>query len=111
MKILAYELDAYPSFVQSPLSLLFFSARWCGTCRGVARSLAALPEDLNFQVMMLDAETEKAIADSYDVLGVPVLILLKNGIEQARHSGSTIYSELIEWLRDCGIDLPTPLEQ
>ncbi len=108
MELLVYDRDRYLSLITNGRIVLFFSARWCGTCRGVLRALKALPDDVPFQGMSIDVETEKALADSFDVMAVPVMIYLENGIEIARHSGSTIYSELLEWLLSCGIIISAP---
>jgi len=90
--------EGTPVPTSSPIILYSFYARWCGTCRGVRRALQTFEATSPIPVVEVDVEMFKAFSLLYDVQGVPVVILLKDGREIARRGGSTTYDELREWL-------------
>lgn len=92
------QFEGTPVPTSSPIILYSFYARWCGTCRGVRRALQTFETTSPIPIVEVDVEVHKAFSLLYDVQGVPVVILLKDGREIARRSGSTTYEELREWL-------------
>lgn len=82
---------------QHPL-YLFFTTRYCGTCRGFQRSIDALEKQLLYPVITIDTETMRDFAKAFDVSGVPVFMRVEKGLEIARRSGSTTSEELLDWL-------------
>lgn len=80
--------------------LVFFSAKWCGTCRGVKRSLLKYLETESFPIVWIDIDEHLTLSKQLEVLGVPVIMLIKNDVEIARRSGSTTYDELLIWLAE-----------
>lgn len=79
---------------------LFFTTRYCGTCRGFQRSLDTLSQAMVYPILSIDAEESRSIAKAFDVTGVPVLIRIEKGLEIARRSGSTTSDELTQWLNE-----------
>ncbi len=78
---------------------LFFTTRYCGTCRGFQCSIDALVKQLHYPIITIDTEIMRDISKAFDVSGVPVLMRVEKGLEIARRSGSTTSEELLEWLR------------
>lgn len=87
-----------PVPTSSPLILYSFFARWCGTCRGVRRALERYETTSPIPIVEVDVELHKNFAALYNVQGVPVVVLLENGREIARRSGSTTFEELHDWM-------------
>jgi len=78
--------------------VLEFFARWCGTCRQVSKSFAALEPQYDAVFIKIDTEHEKSLTDLFNVKGIPSVIVLKDGIEVARKSESMNVEEFKESL-------------
>ena len=69
--------------------LVDFSAVWCGPCKLLDPIVEELAQEWSEQikVVKLDVDTNATIAMQYQVMGVPTLILFKNGEVQERVTG------------------------
>jgi thioredoxin 1 len=69
--------------------LVDFTAAWCGPCKMLAPLLEELAEEWQgkAQVYKMDVDTSPEIPLKLGVMGVPSLILFKNGKEAARITG------------------------
>jgi thioredoxin 1 len=79
------ELDA--KLQASPFALLDFSSPGCAPCRKITQSLPSLLHELlplSVAAYEVDVTAEPAIAARFMVLGVPALILFKEGREISR---------------------------
>ncbi|MBN2345818.1 MAG: thioredoxin family protein [Candidatus Aminicenantes bacterium] len=71
----------------APFILLDFSSPGCVPCKKIARELPSLLSAMNpvsIEAFEVDITTDPSIASRFLVLGVPTLILLKEGREIAR---------------------------
>jgi thioredoxin-like negative regulator of GroEL len=93
-----YTFQGTPISTASPIIVYSFHARWCGTCRGVRRALEVFETSSPVPVVEVDVEAFQTFSNLYNVQGVPVLILLRDGREIARRSGSTTLEELRDWM-------------
>lgn len=69
--------------------LMDVSAEWCGPCKRLEPELEKLANTWKEDVLMvrLDLDASSDVAGRYHVMGVPTLILFKDGKEVARSVG------------------------
>ena len=69
--------------------LVDFTAAWCGPCHMLAPVVEQLNHEWNGAVKVghLDADTNTELVMQYGVLGLPTLILFKNGQPVERLTG------------------------
>jgi thioredoxin 1 len=89
---LALTADAFQAEVlESDLPVLVdFWATWCGPCLAIAPHIEAIAAEMEGQakVFKVDVDQSRSIAEKYDIMSIPTLIVFKNGQEAARHTGS-----------------------
>ena len=69
--------------------LVDFWAEWCGPCKMIAPIVDEIAEkhDGKIRVGKLDADQHQEILTRYGIMGIPTLILFKNGEAAARVTG------------------------
>jgi thioredoxin 1 len=69
--------------------LVDFSAVWCGPCKMLDPIVEELAQEWSnlIKVVKLDVDNNASIAMKYQVMGVPTLILFKDGEPQERVTG------------------------
>ncbi len=76
-------------------------APWCGPCRAMApefeRAAAALEPDL--RLVKINVDEEPALAQRFQVSGIPALVLALHGRELARSAGARSAAQLVEWAK------------
>ena len=77
--------------------LVDFTAVWCGPCKMIAPMIDELAEDWlgKVNIYKMDVDTSPTIPLKYNVMGVPSLILFKNGEIAARITGFRPKKQLI----------------
>lgn len=84
--------------------LVDFWAEWCGPCKMIAPIVDELAEEYDgkLRVAKLDADANPDVLTNYGIMGIPTLILFKNGEDVARITGfkpkDKIVSKLVEHL-------------
>lgn len=76
--------------------LVDFHTRWCVPCKKMAPIVDKIAEQYKTQAIVLrvDVDKSKEVAKHFQVQGIPVFILFKNGKEKWRHNGMVTQAEL-----------------
>ncbi|WP_178985555.1 thioredoxin [Winogradskyella helgolandensis] len=77
--------------------LVDFFAEWCGPCKAQSPIIKALAQEVNgkVRVIKIDIDKNQAVAQRYNVRGVPTLVLFKEGQIVWRQSGVQSKEQLI----------------
>jgi thioredoxin 2 len=80
--------------------LVDFWAEWCGPCRMVSPAVEGLARDFagRIKVVKLDVDAAPRIAARYQVQGIPLLVLHRDGKEVDRRVGAVPGPVLRQWL-------------
>lgn len=78
--------------------LVDFYADWCGPCKMLAPILQEVKADLEerVKIVKIDVDKNQALAQKFQVRGVPTMILFKNGHQLWRESGLVQKEQLVE---------------
>ncbi len=70
--------------------LVDFWAEWCGPCRMIAPSVSQIAEDYDgtIKVTKVDVDDNPAVPGRYGIVGIPTLMLFKNGEVVERITGA-----------------------
>lgn len=76
--------------------ILKFSATWCQPCKALSKTMEAL--DLGVRVEEIDIDQNDQLAAEFKIRGVPTLILVRDGKEVARTSGTKTAEQLKQFV-------------
>lgn len=78
--------------------LVDFFATWCGPCKAMSPILDDVAKKVQgkARVLKIDVDKNQQAAATYQVRGVPTLILFKNGKQLWRQSGVVDANQLVQ---------------
>lgn len=96
MAVINVTKDNYEEIKNSGKTVLLdFYADWCGPCKMVSPMVDQIAEEHpEYIVGKINVDDEEELAESFGVMSIPTLVVLKNG-EQAEKSVGVIPKEKI----------------
>ncbi len=81
--------------------LVDFKADWCGPCKMMIPILKEVKQQLKeeIKIIKIDVDKNQSVAATYQVRGVPTLILFKEGKQVWRQSGVVPANQLVPLLK------------
>lgn len=82
--------------------LIDFHTVWCAPCRKMAPVIDKIEVDYKDKaiIMRIDVDKSKEVGNAYNIKGVPVFILFKNGEEKWKYNGIISEEELKKQIED-----------
>jgi thioredoxin 2 len=80
--------------------LIDFWAPWCGPCRMVSPALESIARKRagRVKVVKVNTDAEPMLARRFQVQGIPLIVLMRDGAEIDRRVGAAPERQLSEWL-------------
>lgn len=77
--------------------LVDFHADWCGPCKMLAPILKQVKDEMGnaLKIVKIDVDKNQSLASTYQVRGVPTMLLFKNGKQVWRESGVLQKNDII----------------
>lgn len=82
--------------------LVDFWAEWCGPCKAIGPALEEIADSMNGEITIakLNIDENPATPQSYNVRGIPTLLIFKGGQVVAEKIGAMPKSALEQWISD-----------
>lgn len=93
------ENNDFSAVLKSPVSVVDFSASWCGPCKMLAPVIEELSEDISgVDFFACDIDENSSLAASFGINSVPSVIIFKNGKAEAMTVGFRPKQELKDFI-------------
>ena len=76
--------------------LLDFYADWCGPCRAMNPTLSQFQGASNIELVKVNVDENRELAQHYGVRGIPCFVYLENGITKVTAVGMQTLQQLKE---------------
>ena len=82
--------------------LVDFWAEWCGPCKAIGPALEEIADEMagSITIAKLNIDENPATPQTYNVRGIPTLLMFKNGEVVAEKIGAMPKSALEQWVAE-----------
>lgn len=93
--------DTFNEEVKEGTVLVDFTAEWCGPCKMITPILKELAKELEGEtsIVQVNVDEESELAQRFDVMSIPTLILFKDGKPVGRKTGFLPKPKLQEFIK------------
>ncbi len=93
--------NEFDDVVKEGVVLVDFYADWCGPCKMIAPILTDLSKELEgtATIVKVNVDEEGTLAQRFDVMSIPTLILFKDGKPVGRKNGFLPKPELDKFIK------------
>ena len=95
--------SSFSKIINSDVPVLVdFYADWCGPCKMLAPILKEVKNDLGdkIKIVKIDVDKNQNLANSYQVRGVPTMLLFINGKQVWRQSGVVQKADILSVIQN-----------
>lgn len=88
--------------VKEGISVIDFSATWCGPCKMLAPVLENVSEDFEGKIKFFNIDVDEAqdLSRQLGIMAVPSVFLFKDGEQKAFDTGFKPKEVWIKWIKD-----------
>lgn len=86
--------------VERGLTLIDFYAEWCGPCKMIAPVLEELASSENLNVVKINVDSERELAEKYNIMSIPTLMIFKDGNAVSTKMGFQSKEMLTNWINE-----------
>lgn len=92
--------DDFSAVEKADVSVVDFSAVWCGPCRMLEPVMEELSGEYDGKIQFFNADVDEnsALSSKFAIMNIPAVVLLKNGKEIDRKIGFMPKELIKEWL-------------
>ena len=92
--------DSFEATVASGIMLVDFWADWCGPCRALAPAIDEIAQDYagDLSVVKVDIVANTATAERFAARSIPLLVMMKDGVETGRMTGAVSKTRLAAFI-------------
>jgi len=90
----------FESTISKGVILVDFWASWCGPCRMLSPVIDELAEEMKDKIVVMkcNVDDNKEIPSKFGIMGIPTLIIFKDGKLQAQRSGMASKKIIQDWI-------------
>jgi thioredoxin len=100
MNIIDGTKDNFNELINEEKVLVQFHATWCGPCKMLMPITKGIAEEEIVKVVMVDIDENIELAQKYNIMSVPTLILFSKGEVKAETKGYMSKDALVELINN-----------